>query len=219
MRKVAHRLKRRKKAGKGREACWAPTHRHGTRRPGLGTLGDLAGRVLVRADFNVRSTTPVESPTTPVSAALPTLRFEKGGRWCSFLRASQGAGRRVHARGVIERFMALLGAPVSTLREAPPDVERAGGSVRDRDPLRERPVPPGRDEGGPEPGAAFARSGTSSSGTLRCGSPPTPRSRRGSLLPPPPALLEAGAAPSAVLTRSAAPRHDPRRAKVSDSSR
>ena len=57
--------------------------------PGLGTLGDLAGkRVLVRADFNV----PTDdaggiTDDTRIRAALPTLRaiLEKGGgRWCSF---------------------------------------------------------------------------------------------------------------------------------------
>ena len=137
--------------------------------PGLETLGDLSGkRVLMRADFNV----PIDdagaiTDDTRIRAALPTLRaiLEKGGRPVVLVHFGRPKGQVVESMrvGVIgERLAALLGSPVTTLKESVgPDVERAvadapAGTAVLCENVR---FHPGETKGDPELGAAFARLG------------------------------------------------------------
>lgn len=137
--------------------------------PGLETLGDLSGkRVLMRADFNVPTDDAgAITDDTRIRAALPTLCaiLEKGGRPVVLVHFGRPKGQVVESMrvGVIgERLAALLGSPVTTLKESVgPDVERAvadapAGTVVLCENVR---FHPGETKGDPELGAAFARLG------------------------------------------------------------
>ena len=96
------------------------------------TEDELKGKkVLVRCDVNVPLDGKTITDDTRIRAALPTLRaiLEKGGRPVVLVHFGRPKGQVVESMrvGVIgERLAALLGAPVTTLRESVgPDVERA----------------------------------------------------------------------------------------------
>ena len=137
--------------------------------PGLESLGDLSGkRVLMRADFNVPTDDAgAIADDTRIRAALPTLRaiLGKGGRPVVLVHFGRPKGEVVETMrvGVIgERLAALLGSPVTTLRESVgPGVERAvsdapAGTVVLCENVR---FHPGETKGDPELSAAFARLG------------------------------------------------------------
>ena len=127
--------------------------------PGLDRLGDLTDkRVVVRADFNVPVNEAGEiTDDTRIRAALPTLReiLARGGRPVVLVHFGRPKGQvveslRVGPIGV--RLAELLGSEVITLKESVGAAVEGGGRRRarwGRGALRERPVPSGRDQGGP----------------------------------------------------------------------
>lgn len=137
--------------------------------PVLDDLGALlAGRVVVRADFNVPTDGEGRiTDDTRIKAALPTLRriLERGGKPVVLVHFGRPKGEVVaefRVTRIGQRLSELLGSPVVTLEESVgPDVERRiaeapNGAVVLCENVR---FHPGETKGDPELAKQFARLG------------------------------------------------------------
>jgi len=137
--------------------------------PVLDDLGALlAGRVVVRADFNVPTDASGRiTDDTRIKAALPTLRriLERGGKPVVLVHFGRPGGEvapEFRVTRIGQRLSELLGSPVVTLEESVgPDVERRIAEAPDGSVVLCENVRfhPGEMKGDPELAKQFARLG------------------------------------------------------------